>query len=579
MNKARFAGLLILIIALTVAGYFTLRSFGLLGTTGLAEVKDVPPGHQEVAFLAAATSGDGWERLVAAVRQIEKDWASLEPDQPPLRVSYKRAFLELTADVPELALWLEGAKGAKLWIRWYKLSSEIDTRTWIQKLTRRATPPLAVLGGDSSDRALTLAQALEEARQQWNGAAPVLLITTATADRYHLGENQSTPLTGEYHPRLIEVYKGRSFRFAFTNSCMAQEVMYFVGRHPELWSHIRTDPSVLAGSVAAAAPGAGGLPGPWGTLGVLAAAGHLQPHAMYTLAWSDDRYSIDLADRFGKVFQEKFCETEVNGWVWYGVGDFDNPNPKEALAAGLFLGQFLQQDEGNGAAAPAAGSLLPPARRQMLVLPTAAQRARRFLRTVARRAPIDVRNLVVLCGDSITFNNVYRDRDVAWNIQDVPVSLVFFSHRNPVNAAAGFRLVPTAQDPSATTGTQDLLLYRDIGEALVQTAYRADAFVTDGDDLLRRMGRLQWRKGHVFLAQPPSGPLPRERLLFDKRGDRHQRTGEHIIWLKPHFAGTQVLPEATITVWSLPSDTHLSKSWRLQGEPLTVRYDQVTGGD
>ena len=50
----------------------------------------------------------------------------------------------------------------------------------------------------------------------------------------------------------------------------------------------------------------------------------------------------------------------------------------------------------------------------------------------------DARNLVILNGDAIAFNAVYRDRDVVWNILDLPYSLVFFSHRNPIDRAAGF---------------------------------------------------------------------------------------------------------------------------------------------
>ena len=34
---------------------------------GLAAVRAVPAGHQEIAWIAPATSGESWERLVAAL--------------------------------------------------------------------------------------------------------------------------------------------------------------------------------------------------------------------------------------------------------------------------------------------------------------------------------------------------------------------------------------------------------------------------------------------------------------------------------------------------------------------------------
>ena len=45
-------------------------------------------GHQEVAWFAPATSGDSWERLVAALKSLEKDWTTVHADLPPLKVSF-----------------------------------------------------------------------------------------------------------------------------------------------------------------------------------------------------------------------------------------------------------------------------------------------------------------------------------------------------------------------------------------------------------------------------------------------------------------------------------------------------------
>src|SRR5258708_4583766 len=120
--------------AVLLAGYFGLHALGVLDLAGLAEVQPLAAGHQELAFLSPATSGESWERLVAAVQRIEADWPQRQPGRPPLRVAYDNAFPPSTIDVPELRLWLEGAGQNVLWVRWYKLSSELNAAQWLAKL-------------------------------------------------------------------------------------------------------------------------------------------------------------------------------------------------------------------------------------------------------------------------------------------------------------------------------------------------------------------------------------------------------------------------------------------------------------
>ena len=75
---------------------------------------------------------------------MQADWPRGYPQGPQLRVRKDKAFVELTADVAELALWLDGAEGSRLWLRWYKLSSDNSADKWIEKLAQRDPPPLAV---------------------------------------------------------------------------------------------------------------------------------------------------------------------------------------------------------------------------------------------------------------------------------------------------------------------------------------------------------------------------------------------------------------------------------------------------
>jgi hypothetical protein len=522
--------------------------------TGLAEVRAVPTGHREIAWISPATSGDSWERLVAALVLLVQEKSNAVGGKT-LRVAFDNAFLPLTADVPEVALFFDDAPDIKLWIRWYKLSGENPSPHWFDKLIRRGTPPLAIIGGETSDRALYQARGLESVRGQWPGPAPVYCISTATADRYDPRDYQSGELPYLTWPKLMEVYDKRTFRFCFPNTRMVEAVLDFVHQNPQVCAQRLTDPQVGAAAVAQASP--------YGALAILSAAGHFQPYYPSTLIWKDDGYSKDLGEIFLKVFADEarpkggpFADF-YNNYIHYSVGDFQEPNPQEADAVGLFLAhnpRFRDQP-------------------QLMALPTAAQRARRFLRTLCRRAPAEIRNVVVVTGDAVGFNNIYRDRDLAWNILDMPVSLVFFSHRNPIDAAAGFG----QQDATGlinNTGTQDVLLHRDIVEAVVQAAFDKGRLVADADRFLDRLGHTRWRKGRIHndlvdADSPPAVPF------FDGAGNRRADTGEHIIWLKPVFEGNRNLPEAFVSVWRA-SGERPERNWRTIALPLHILYDRPT---
>jgi hypothetical protein len=507
-----------------------------------AAVRPVPPGCQEIAWIAAATSAEPWERLVAALKQLQRDWPTLYPGQA-LQLNLDRAFLDLTADVPEIGLGLAG-NDAMLWIRWYKLSGENDSAQWVASLRKRGNPPVAIVGGDTSDRALAMAQALEEIKNAWAGPAPLFCITTATAERYSAKERAPGLTPHEQWPKLMAVYPGRTFRFSFTNSRMVEAVLDFVRDTPQVWLLKQSQPATCAATVTAATVSAATA---WTSLGLLAAAGHFQPYYIYTIAWGDDGYSKDLAEIFARQFAEQFPHGKdetanvYDGYIAYGVGDYYQANPRERTAIDFFLVNRAGLSD----------------KQHLLVLPTNAQRARRFLRTLCRAAPLETRNLVVVNGDAISFNNIYRDRDVAWNILDIPLPLVFFSHRDPIDAGAGFH------PHKAATATQDLLLFRDIVEALIHAGHDQGRLLASADDLRTRLGQLRWSNGRI--AAPPS---EQGLAFFDAEGNRAPGTGEHIVWLHPRFEGTRILPRATITVWHVAEG-----AWRVTGEPLDVLYN------
>ena len=167
------------------------------------------------------------------------------------------------------------------------------------------------------------------------------------------------------------------------------------------------------------------------------------------------------------------------------------------------------------------------------------------------------------------------DRNLAWNIQDLPVPLVFFCHRDPVDAAAGFGIKDARGLPNQT-GTQDVLLFRDMVEALVQSAFVPNAtqtkLVGDASALLSRLKQMRWHKGRVEFSEGDGSEIPGI-PLFDEEGNRRPGTGEHIVWLRPVFDGNRILPEAYITIWRA-SGKDRGETWRTHGSALHVLYDQ-----
>jgi hypothetical protein len=327
--------------------------------------------------------------------------------------------------------------------------------------------------------------------------------------------------------------------------------------------------------------------------------------------WMDDSYSRDLIEGFWKALRALVRESAVRQWGWAsgavvggaapglssGPFPFDLAGPR---ASGFHLGvfptpQFVDSSVGsfdrpNRFEAKCAHDLLelllhpegpprPPQERPLLILTGQSGPCRRFLRGLERFSPQPARRFVVATGDGIAFNTVYRDRRVTWPIQDLPYPLVFFCHRNPVDREAGFLPVgeappSSAQGGTATTGTEDILIFEDIVEALTRAAATP---LADADQLRDRLRAIRLTaQGHLTLGG--AGPL-----LFDARGGRSSGTGEHVVCLRPRVvevpvghgeAVAQVLPEATIEVWAWRASANGGgHSWQRVGPPLAVSYD------
>ena len=255
--------------------------------------------------------------------------------------------------MPEVALALPGV-GRRLVFRWYKLTSDWKTRDWVEALMKRRPPPLAIVGGSSSDVARELARQLKDHMGDVAEAdRPLLLLTTATADR--VGDTDSG---GESHEvDLTKIYPQRTYRFCFTNKQMAKAVMDFLMSQDDL----RPD---------------------------------LNP--VHMAQWDDDSYSRDLTDGFRQALPP-----------WAGL-----PNPKRITSS---VGSFLSP---NRFEAEVVDQVLrdleqTPQHRPMLAVTGQSTPCRRFLGELVRTSPAQARRLLVATGDAVSFNTVYRDRRVS----------------------------------------------------------------------------------------------------------------------------------------------------------------------
>jgi len=326
--------------------------------------------------------------------------------------------------------------------------------------------------------------------------------------------------------------------------------------------------------------------------------------------WNDDSYSRDLIDGFRRALRMVMAQDLANQWAWASNQVLPPPHLGPYLAGGIFPVQRLPIDPLNPHTASrfrlddppsshviassvgsfgtpnryearVAGKLLDVAQfraqyRPLLIVSGQAQPSRRFLRAVIRSVPDWAGRFVVATGDAISFNTVYRDRQVAWNIQDLPFPLVFFCHHNPIDLDAGFR--PSKEgDPGGTaaTGTEDVLLYGDIVEALLQAGVPADV------PPCANAAELAERLAHVRLHENRIVPGKRGIPLFDDTGQRRSGTGEHVVYLQPVFNDSRdrLLPKSTIEVWAWQRrDWHRGERgqyWQLCGEPLNVSYSDT----
>jgi hypothetical protein len=515
--------------------------------------------EQEIVWLYPATDTAAWERFVTAVKFAtgvavdEEAAASFSIDD--------QAFPEQSTVTPAIVLSVPGHVG-KLSLRWYKLTSDQDTAYWVQALLERPRPPLAIVGGNTSSAAIELAQSLQQEtnRLGLGDRSPFLLLTSATVEEVSAVHGADVALTS--------IYPGRTFRFCFTNGQMSLAVTDFLRRKGDLWPDM--DP-------------------------------------VYLVHWGDDPYSSDLGKRFLDALRWPALAGVASDWAisagtaagsgplmnlaqiqagqfrldtpssWelpYSIGAFDRPNRLEVAEASRLMHKKLE--------------LFPSQQQPLLILPGASHAARRFLVALRRASGDEAKRFVIATGDGIPFNTVYRDRNVAWPIQDLPFRLAFFCHRNPVDVEAGFPLekLSSLHDSrelrGRLAGTEDLLLYADLVDACVHAWQSALLKTEEATGALfiaefqHELRATRWRHDLDRISS-----IGQYAPFFDERGNRQSGTGEHVVYLRPVQRGKEQLPEAVLEVWAWQADAaDGTRAWRRRAA-LPVFYhgslDQEAG--
>jgi hypothetical protein len=514
----------------------------------VAKATPLPVGanEYEIAWLYPAVNTSTWERFVAAMRSASERLT--EKNNVEFEIGDSAFPLQTTA-VPEVAIrWRDS--GRRLVFRWYKLTSSSKTRDWVEALAHRVPPPVAVIGGGNSYSGLELARQMKRVCLSLpEEMRPLLLFTTATVDRAAAsdGDDAEAP-----DVEVNDIYPDRTFRFCFTNRQMAFATTRFLWQHDDM-VYNRQPLAEL-----------------WFPPMRLFRA-ELRPTAdpVFQVAWEDDSYSRDLLTGYEYARRALEAQALAREWIswtsnigigtlpltggtlpgdhlwlevkqqpiYSSVGTYHAPNQFESTAVHYLLDQLNPL----------------PKQRRMLIVAGQFQPTRRFLQSLARAAPDAPPRLVVVTGDTISFNHIYRDRLAAWRTQELPFPLVFFCHRNPIDPAAGF-------DPAhgQTTGTEDVLLFRDIVETVEAAFGRTSSPNPDAAVIGENLRAVRLLGGRFGFET--SGVA-----LFSKEGKRNGGTGEHVVYLRPLYKGDLVLSEAQVEVWTRDAAPGVRPFWRLVG--------------
>ena len=281
-----------------------------------------------VVFLPEATD---WREFVEGVETCER--------RGILRVLHRNAS-EFTLGPPQGDL--------RLRLIWNSTGGLRGTRDQVSELTRRARPPIAMIGSTTSILTVALARQLKEETRAGDASSsiPLLLIPWATTVMVEKDDPTEGPVA------LLDIYPGRSFRFCPNNR---READFLVDCVVETTS-LKT-----------------------------------LPRRAYLVVDRKDPYSTDMADAFRHSIARAAPEVEIieEPKAVSGQSSPETPSPSEhALAAEIWTEL-------------AKSTTTEPT---WVILPLQAEPCRRMLAALsihARKIDHPKKSLFVLCGDGI----------------------------------------------------------------------------------------------------------------------------------------------------------------------------------
>jgi hypothetical protein len=490
--------------------------------------EELEPNQKEIAWVYPASYSSAWERLVSSGKLLAN-----HPDPFLAKVKFElgsQTFPELTASVPFFKISHPDSKQTIV-VKWYKISSGMKYEDWVEKLFSRTIIPSAIVGGPTTDDAMAIVQAVSKVAAKLNVVkSPPLILTTASSNTLAKDFNGTFGPNSADEIGLMGIYPEKTFRFGFDNRIMSDAIIRLLWSNPDLKPD--SDP-------------------------------------VHIVLWEDDSYARDFVATFWASLNKQTVADGLAayGWVCSTVLAQQNTNFAFLLAPPLqMLGKKASSFSMNMHPIPqivdssigvryAANrfekealrfllldiKLKPEQTQPLMVVGSQALQARRFLRELSLSDPKLAQKMVVVTGDTLSLNTVYRDREVAWPVSELPSKVVFFSHANPVSREAGFRPINDWADTghlAEATSTEELIFSSQILEGLLPGLF------IDTGDLSLYLKKLTWDGDRVTVEKGTS--------LFDAAGNRNAGTGEFIGVLKP-FLDPSDRTSAKLEIWSLLS--------------------------
>src|SRR4029079_15301259 len=129
-----------------------------------------------------------------------------------------------------------------------------------------------------------------------------------------------------------------------------------------------------------------------------------------------------------------------------------------------------------------------------------------------------------------------------------------FMHRNPVerHLSHGQGFIPDGLPGAipSPTGTDDLLLYHDIGLALVRACFQEVRVPDSQDKTTSRVEKTLLDDPDQLIFRLRQEQDEQGFSIFDALGNRSGRGGEYLTLLRPLYDGLRLLPQSRIDVYN-----------------------------